>query len=60
MQDWAFWNVIRNGSDHKVIACYLELYEEGEVEYINGPSHPYPCHMTHYQKAKGGIVWQFL
>ena len=25
-----------NGSDHAVIACYLGLYEEGEVEYING------------------------
>ena len=25
-----------NGSDHKVIACYLGLYEEGEVEHING------------------------
>ena len=29
-----------NGSDHKVIACYLEVYEEGEVEYIIGPSYP--------------------
>ena len=25
-----------NGSDHVVIACYLGLYEEGEVEHING------------------------
>ena len=25
-----------------MIACYLELYEEGEVEHINGPTHPYP------------------
>ena len=25
-----------NGSDHGVIACYLGLYEEGEVEHING------------------------
>ena len=25
-----------NGSDHAVIACYLGLYEEGEVEHING------------------------
>ena len=25
-----------NGSDHAVIACYLELYKEGEVEHING------------------------
>ena len=24
-----------NGSDHEVVACYLELYEEGEVEHIN-------------------------
>ena len=31
-----------NGSDHAVIACYLGLYEEGEVEHINGvrPSFP--------------------
>ena len=25
-----------NGSDHEVVASYLELYEEGEVEHING------------------------
>ena len=24
-----------NGSDQEVVACYLELYEEGEVEHIN-------------------------
>jgi len=24
------------GSDHAMIAYYLELYEEGEVEHING------------------------
>ena len=31
-----------NGSDHAVVASYSELYEEGEVEHINGPSLP-PC-----------------
>ena len=30
----------KNGSDHAVVASYSELYEEGEVEHINGPSHP--------------------
>ena len=25
-----------------MIACYLKLYEEGEVEHINGPTHPCP------------------
>ena len=25
-----------NGSNHKVVVCYLELYEEGEVKHING------------------------
>ena len=25
-----------NGSDHAVVASYSELYEEGEVEHING------------------------
>ena len=25
-----------NSPDHKVIACYLKLYKEGEVEHING------------------------
>ena len=25
-----------NGSDQAVIACYLGLYEDGEVEHING------------------------
>ena len=29
-----------NGSDHRVVASYLELYEEGEVKHINGPTHP--------------------
>ena len=33
-----------NGSDHAMIACCLELYEEGEVKHINGvwpnPKHP--------------------
>ena len=24
-----------NGSDHKVITCYLELHERGEDEHIN-------------------------
>ena len=33
-----------NGSDHAVIVCYLGLYEEGEVEHINGPTHPCPEH----------------
>ena len=26
-----------NGSDHAVVGSYLELCEEGEVKYINGP-----------------------
>ena len=25
-----------NGSDHEVVACYSRLYEEGEVDHING------------------------
>ena len=32
-----------NGSDHAVVASYSELYEEGEVERINGPSLPSRC-----------------
>ena len=32
--------LFKNGSDHAVVASYSELYEEGEVEHINGPSHP--------------------
>jgi len=23
-----------------IVACYFEFYEEGEVEHINGPTHP--------------------
>jgi len=38
--DWAFWNKIPNGSDHAIVACYFEFYEKGEVEHINGPTHP--------------------
>ena len=30
-----YTNEFINGSDHEVVACYLELYEEGEVEHIN-------------------------
>ena len=40
MWDWAFWNIIVKWLRSRSIACYLGLYEEGEVEYINGPSHP--------------------
>ena len=29
-----------NGSDHAIVACYFEFYEESEVEHINGPTHP--------------------
>jgi len=29
-----------NGSDHAIIACYFEFYDEGEVEHINDPIHP--------------------
>ena len=28
------------GSDHTVVGSYSQLYEEGEVEHINGLSHP--------------------
>ena len=37
-----------NGSDYAMIACYLELYEEGEVEHINGPTHPIPFHPVRF------------
>ena len=30
------------GSGHAVVACYLELYEEGEVEISTCPIPPYP------------------
>ena len=33
---FSYYHKFPNGSDHAVIACYLELYEEGEVEHING------------------------
>ena len=32
---WKAYEFI-NGSDHGVVASYLELYEEGKVEHING------------------------
>ena len=31
---------LQNGQDHRVVARYSGLYEEGEVEHINGPTHP--------------------
>jgi len=27
-----------------MIACYLELYEEGEAKHINRPTHLFPGH----------------
>ena len=42
-----------NGSDHTMIACYLELYEEDEVEHISGLTHaPTPYHQTMLAVAK--------
>ena len=38
--DRVFRNIILECSDHAVVASYSELYEEGEVEHINGPSLP--------------------
>jgi len=38
-----------NGSDHAMIACYLELYKEGEDEHTNGPTHLSSYHG--YQQA---------
>lgn len=40
----------KNGSDYAVVACYLELYEEGEVKHINGPSHAPSHHCKHEDK----------
>ena len=37
-----------------MIACYLELYEEGEVKHINGPTHPHP-RVQHWLAIKGRI-----
>ena len=37
-----------------VVACNLELYEEGEVEHINGPTHP--CRLSQAnQRLIGGF-----
>ena len=33
-----------------MVACYLELYEEGEVEHINGPTVDY----YGYKRSIGG------
>ena len=36
-----------------MIACYLELYEEGEVEHINGPTRPCPgTHISSLSKVE--------
>ena len=47
-----------------LIYSTIVLYdEEGEVEHINGPTHPFPTilmHLVHYQKAKGVKAWQIL
>ena len=33
---WSKKELVKDGWDHKVIACYLELNEEGSVSHING------------------------
>ena len=40
-----------------MIACYLGLYEEGEVKHINGPTHPCPTKWFANSKVKGVKMW---
>ena len=38
-------------------ACYLGLYEEGEVEHINGPTYLRPTKWFANSKVKGVKTW---
>jgi len=49
-----------NGSDHAVIACYLELYEEGEVKHINGPQSPKSLNYRRSQKANDETMYYYF
>ena len=44
-----------------MVECYSALYEEGEVERINGPTHPRLAigmlFKASSQKAKVGMIW---
>ena len=47
----------------KLVACYLELYEEGEVKHINSPTHPFQVAMNSEKLLKGrnvGLIIDFL
>ena len=48
---------LRNGSDHEVITCYLELYEEGEVEHINGVWPSFSDFHSSWLCRKNGHTW---
>ena len=46
-----------NCSDYEVVACYSGLYEENEVEHINGPTHPVTIWKpTHCLRRKNEVV----
>ena len=40
-----------------MIACYLELYEEGEVEHINGVWPSFPNSIALGRTKKLGYMW---
>ena len=40
-----------------MVASYLELYEEGEVEHINGPTHP-SC--LYHDQATQRPIWGLI
>ena len=42
-----------------MIACYLELYQEGEVEHIDGPTHPFPF-WVRFQRLKCDHAVRYL
>ena len=46
-----------NGSDHAMIACYLKLYEEGEIKHINGV---WPSFPNSTATKKLGYTWHQL
>ena len=42
--------------DHAMVACYLELYEEGEVDHINGPILPNTILVGNLAVKKANVV----
>ena len=59
MRDWAFWNIIAEWLRSRILVeWYSGLYEEGEVQHINGPTLPHLVGIDMHSSLYLG--WSFL